>query len=89
MGSKRSKALQNMHRVRIAKTRSACHICGQPIDYTLKWPDSMSFVVDHVVPISRGGSDEIGNKRASHAVCNARKQASPESPNLKRSGTLN
>ena len=61
-----------------------CHICGKPIDYSLgmvrdavsgkKRPHPMSFVVDEIVPVSKGGSPlEFENTRPAHWVCNARR----------------
>lgn len=61
-----------------------CHICGKPIDYSLgmvtdprtgkRRPHPMSFVVDEVVPVSRGGSPtEFANTQPAHWICNARK----------------
>lgn len=62
----RSDALRKKHRAIIAKAKPACHICGQPIDYSLQYPDPMCFVVDHLVPIAKGGSDALANKKAAH-----------------------
>ena len=50
-----------------------CGICGKPIDPDLKWPDLMSFQIDHVWPISKGGPDIRINVRPSHQTCNASK----------------
>lgn len=61
-----------------------CHICGKPIDYSLGMvtdprtgktrPHPMSFVVDEIVPVSRGGSPtEFANTQPAHWACNARK----------------
>lgn len=48
-----------------------CAICWHPIDYALKSPDPMSFEVDHVVPVSRGGDPyDPANAQASHRCCN-------------------
>lgn len=33
-----------------------CHICGQPIDYSLPPGTPWSFEADHVVPRARGGA---------------------------------
>lgn len=40
-----------------------CHLCGEPGADTL----------DHVVPLSRGGSNGVGNLRPAHRGCNSRK----------------
>lgn len=62
----RSDALRKRHRARIAKSMPACYLCGGQIDFSLKYPDPMCFVVDHVVPIAKGGSDALANKKAAH-----------------------
>jgi 5-methylcytosine-specific restriction endonuclease McrA len=84
----RSKALQNKHRAQIARAKPACHICGRPINYELKWPDPMCFVVDHLVAIANGGSDLLSNKAASHNTCNGKKRARAYAPTIRRSGSL-
>ena len=33
----------------------------------------MSVSLDHVVPLSRGGSHTLGNVRCAHLICNIRK----------------
>jgi 5-methylcytosine-specific restriction endonuclease McrA len=33
----------------------------------------MSFEVDHIIPLARGGPDELENKQPSHRDCNRRK----------------
>lgn len=62
----RNTTQRDQHRRAIARTKSPCGICGGEIDYTLKSPDPMSFEVDHVVPLARGGTDELANKQAAH-----------------------
>lgn len=51
-----------------------CHICGQPIDYGLPAGDPMSFEVDEIVPVSRGGDPlDRSNVAPAHRICNQRK----------------
>lgn len=51
-----------------------CHICGRPIDYDLPAGDPMSFEVDEIVPVSRGGSPiDRANVAPAHRVCNQRR----------------
>lgn len=55
-------------------TQDVCALCGKPIDKTLKTPHPMSFEVDEIVPVSRGGDPlDRGNVQASHRECNRRK----------------
>ena len=52
-----------------------CGICGKPVDKSLSWPDAMSVAMDHVIPLSRGGSHSYENVQCSHVSCNSRKGA--------------
>lgn len=84
----RSSAQRDRDRRAIARSQPACHICGQPIDYTLPHLDPMAYVVDHLVPLSRGGSDDLSNKAAAHRSCNDKKRARLVAPIVRRSGSL-
>jgi 5-methylcytosine-specific restriction endonuclease McrA len=66
----RSTTTRDRDRKAIARTKPPCGICEQPIDYTLKFPDPMSFEVDHIVALHNGGADTLDNKQASHRKCN-------------------
>lgn len=74
--AKRNPRRSNGHRrdLLIARHRAAgrdCYICGRPIDYTLKAPDPMSFVVDETIPVCRGGDPySWSNTHAAHRWCN-------------------
>jgi hypothetical protein len=45
-----------------------CGICGKQIE-------GVTFDIDHIVPRSRGGTDDPDNLRPTHAVCNRSKSA--------------
>lgn len=81
-------AQRDKDRDRIARGRPACHICGEPIDYTLDWLDPKAYVVDHVVPLNRGGPDTLANKAAAHRACNRAKSDRTHAPIVRRSGSL-
>ena len=78
-GSARSKL-----RARVAARGDVCAICGRPIDYSLGMiidprtgrarPHPYSFVLDEIVPVSRGGDPlDPANVRPAHWICNARR----------------
>ncbi len=51
-----------------------CHICGMAIDYTLPAGHPMSFEVDEIVPVSKGGSPiDRANVAPAHRICNERR----------------
>ena len=55
-----------------------CHICGMVIDYSLPAGDPMSFEVDEIVPVSKGGSPiDRSNVAAAHRICNERRGNRP------------
>lgn len=53
-----------------------CGVCGLKVDPCLRWPDPMSASLDHIIPLSRGGSHTLDNVQLAHLVCNERKSAS-------------
>lgn len=72
---------QGAHRVafdknkkRILMTSTVCGICGQMVDKQLKYPNPMSPVIDHIIPISKGGHpSDLENLQLAHWVCNRQK----------------
>lgn len=55
-----------------------CHICGMAIDYSLPAGDPMSFEVDEIVPVSKGGSPfDRSNVAPAHRICNQRRGNRP------------
>lgn len=75
-------------RRRLRRPGAACHICGQPIDLELPYLDPGEFVIDHVVPLAKGGPDVLGNKAPAHRSCNRSKSDKDHAPIVRRSGSL-
>lgn len=51
-----------------------CHLCGGAIDYSLPSGHPMSFEVDEIVPVSKGGSPiDPSNVAPAHRICNERR----------------
>ena len=87
---RRSTTIRDRHRAIIRRGEPACHICGGAIDFTLPHTEPRSFVVDHVIPLARGGEDKISNKAAAHRQCNRAKGDKPTARLIvKRSGSVN
>ena len=62
------------NRKRVFATQTHCGICGNPVDMELKPPHPLSPVVDHVIPIAKGGHpSDIENLQLAHWTCNRTK----------------
>lgn len=57
----------------IERDQAKCWICGVLIDLELKHPHPRSLTLDHIVPISRGGSNTMNNVACAHKICNEAK----------------
>ena len=56
----------------------SCHLCGVDVDLSASrlagrgnWKYGLN--LDHVIPVSKGGSDTLENVRPSHVLCNIKK----------------
>ncbi|WP_188942134.1 HNH endonuclease [Virgibacillus salexigens] len=47
-----------------------CGICGSYVNHSLSYPDTMSASIDHIIPLSKGGSHTYKNVQCSHLSCN-------------------
>lgn len=45
------------------RSNNTCAICGKPLS-------RFSYSIDHIIPLSRGGTNNIDNLRAVHPTCN-------------------
>lgn len=50
-----------------------CGLCGEKVDCSLRFPDPMSPSIDHIIPISKGGSHSYENVQLAHLGCNVGK----------------
>lgn len=50
-----------------------CGLCERLVDAELVYPDPMSKSLDHVVPLSKGGSHDPSNAQLAHLRCNVSK----------------
>ena len=59
---------------RVFATQKICGICGQPVDFSLKYPHPLSACIDHIVPIDKGGHPSaLENLQLAHLSCNRAK----------------
>ncbi|MGH3629083.1 MAG: HNH endonuclease [Sciscionella sp.] len=48
-----------------------CGLCHDKIDWRLTWPNLKSVSLDHIVPLSAGGTHTYDNVQAAHLSCNS------------------
>lgn len=61
-------------RKRVAAMGLPCALCGQLIDYSLPARNPLSYELDEIVPVSKGGSPyDPANVQPAHRICNQRK----------------
>ena len=65
--SKRRKFNPDERKIIYAKSKGRCTLCGRFMNFD-------DFTVDHIVPLSKGGSNNINNLQATCRVCNNIKQ---------------
>lgn len=53
-----------------------CYLCNLPVDPELDRLHEFGATIDHIVPLSRGGLDELSNVALAHWSCNRTKRAS-------------
>lgn len=63
-------------RVIVERDEGICQLCGNSVDVDARFPDRQSPSRDHIIPLSRGGSDLPENVQLAHLGCNMDKGAS-------------
>ena len=51
-----------------------CQICHRRVNKNLKYPDPKSSSLDHIVPLTKGGTHTYKNVQLTHLVCNSGKK---------------
>lgn len=75
-GPEKIKGTPLISRVHVAaKTNFKCGICLGPVDMQLKHPNPKFASIDHIVPLAKGGTNEISNLQIAHLHCNLSKGA--------------
>ena len=67
----RSDYLRNRSALKARKDK--CGICLEAIDYQAGQYEDLAFQADHIIPVSKGGSNRLSNLRATHRKCNRSK----------------
>jgi hypothetical protein len=65
------------HRNKDGSWGEGCWLCGQPIDYRLKFPHPRSWSLDHVIPVKDNPALLLNsaNFKSAHLDCNNHRQS--------------
>lgn len=63
----------------IVRDGNNCHLCGKPVNLFIRKRGKrpMAPSLDHIIPVSKGGTDFLDNLRLAHRKCNMERQAAP------------
>lgn len=50
-----------------------CQLCHKPVKRELIWPHKQCASLDHILPLSRGGTNTVANLQLAHYSCNSRR----------------
>ena len=59
--------------VLLVRDGNLCYLCDEVIDFTLPRNTAYGAVIEHVIPIAKGGMDTWSNVKLAHWICNGRK----------------
>lgn len=71
--NRENKTEYERNRKQVLREEADCWLCGEPVDFTIKWPEPMSKTIDHVIAYASGGTHERSNLRLAHNICNQRR----------------
>lgn len=69
-----------------ARDGGICQLCHEKVDRRCKYPHPRAPVPDHIIPISKGGTDEPKNVQLAHHRCNDFKKAGSMGSQLRMFG---
>lgn len=71
---RRAAGVMRVSREQLLELRgNRCHICTKLIDLTLSGLHPRGFTVDHIFPVSKGGTNDVSNLHVAHRSCNTAK----------------
>ncbi|ASR85200.1 HNH endonuclease [Mycobacterium phage PhelpsODU] len=88
MSEGRNTARRNRFRRYWLRRREDCAVCGEAIDYEADHRHPLSFQVDHITPLNKGGTDTLDNTQPCHRKCNRDKSDSLPEQALPGDGPL-
>ena len=50
-----------------------CQICKEPVERNAHYPEPLAPSLDHIIPVSKGGSSDPSNLQLTHLVCNLKR----------------
>ena len=60
------------HKVYI-RNLGVCQLCNEYVYLNVQYPDPMSASIDHILPVSKGGTHALYNLQLAHLICNTKR----------------
>ena len=60
------------HKVYI-RNQGVCQLCKDYVYLNIEYPDPMSASIDHIIPVSKGGTHALYNLQLAHWICNVKR----------------
>jgi len=57
----------------LLRDKGICQLCGKKINIKYVYPHPKSLSIDHIIPLSQGGTHEPKNVQVAHFICNSKK----------------
>ena len=84
-GRKKGTPLVERHYI-AERDKFRCGLCGGKVNMKLTHPDPLFGSIDHIIPLSRGGSNDLSNLQLAHLRCNLSKNDRPVGEQLRLIG---
>jgi len=55
-----------------------CRLCNESVDRFAVHPEPLAPTIDHIIPVSKGGTDDEYNLRLAHSSCNTKRNVTPD-----------
>lgn len=60
------------HKVYI-RNQGICQLCNEYVYLNIDYPDQQCATIDHIVPVSKGGTHALYNLQLAHWICNIKR----------------
>jgi 5-methylcytosine-specific restriction endonuclease McrA len=60
-----------------------CGLCNKPVNRRKRHPHPLAPSIDHIIPLAKGGTNDLTNLQLAHLHCNLEKRAAARGEQLR------